>query len=505
LTAVSEVHVLCLDIGTSSVKAAIVGSTRGVVAARTQSYPLLMPRPAWVEQDPVAIQRAVARAIRSLRRRGSDDGLPNAIAVTGQMFSLQPVAENGSPLGTMLSWLDQRASSHAARLAQRVPVAHQAAVTGGIITAKDIVPRIHWLREVEPERWARTRWLLDCKESVVAWLTGAVAIDPTGASAFRVTRGGSAWDAGACQLLDVPLDRLAPIRSATSIAGTLRASVARSLGLTPGLPVVVGAGDVPASQLGSGAVAPGDAHLSLGTAAYLGIVADRPLHDPARQLGPLAHVIGGQQLLWLEIATGGGALRWIGRALAHPNGADVLVDGVLERLAAQSADGMSGLLFAPWLSGERVPLFDDHARGAFVGLGLHHRAGHLVRAVLEGVAFQLRSAWDYGLRYGVTPGVVRVVGGGGGGRTWLGIIADALGRPLEVVAHPGDAAAVGVAATAFTALGAWRDAREVVRLVRVAERIEPDPQRSAAADASFARFARLAAALQPAQGPGVPA
>jgi xylulokinase len=139
-----------------------------------------------------------------------------------------------------------------------------------------------------------------------------------------------------------------------------------------------------------------------------------------------------------------------------------------------------------------------------VGLELHHRAGHLVRAVLEGVAFQLRSAWHYGLAYGVDPGVIRVVGGGGVGRTWLGIIADALGRPLEVVADPGDAAAVGVAATAFVALGAWRDPREVVRLVRVAQRIEPDPRRSAAADASFARYARLAAALQPARALGTP-
>jgi xylulokinase len=209
--------------------------------------------------------------------------------------------------------------------------------------------------------------------------------------------------------------------------------------------------------------------------------------------------------LWLEIATGGGALRWIGRALAQPNGANMLDDGALERLAAGHAEGMSSLLFAPWLSGERVPLFDDRARGAFVGLGLHHRAGHLVRAVLEGVAFQLRSAWEYGLAYGVTPGVIRVVGGGGTGRTWLGIIADVLGRPLEVVADPGNSTAVGGAATAFVALGAWRDARDVVRIVRVAECIEPDPMRSAAADVSFARFSQLAADLVPAQELGLPA
>jgi xylulokinase len=182
-----------------------------------------------------------------------------------------------------------------------------------------------------------------------------------------------------------------------------------------------------------------------------------------------------------------------------------LDDAAMERLAAEAAEGMGGLLFAPWLSGERVPLFDDHVRAAFVGLGLNHRAGHLVRAVLEGVAFQLRWAWDYGLAFGVTPGVVRVVGGGGVGRTWLGIIADVLGRPLEVVANPADAAAVGVAATAFVALGAWSDPREVSRLVRVAERIEPDAHRSAAADASFARFTRLAAALRLARDPVVAA
>ena len=491
---------LAYDVGTSGVKVVLASSQRGITASQQQSYRLSTPRPGWVEQDPDHIRTAIAAVTRDLLRVA--EVAPTAIAgivLTAQMFSLQPADEDGEPIGPMLSWLDQRAAPQAAALSTRVSHDRQFDAAGSVITAKDIVPRIHWLRDEAPQSWARTRWLLDCKEATLAWLTGRAVTDRAGASAYRLTTTDStAWDVELCELLDVPPGMLPEIAPATSVAGALRAVAADAMGLPAGVPVFVGAGDVPASQVGAGALSAGDAHLSLGTAIYLGIHADAPLTDPSRRLGVLGHAAPDAWILWLEIATGGAALSWIGRALGDPARPDASLDHALvEQLVVSVAGDTDDLLFAPWLSGERVPLFDDSARGAFVGLALRHGRAHFVRAVMEGVAYQIRWAYEYGLAYGVRAGSIRAVGGGGMGRVWLGIIADTLGRPIEVLDAPQDAAALGVAAVAFVGLGAWPSLDSIHEHVRVARVITPDAARAGVHDRGFARFRALHAALGP--------
>lgn len=485
--------VLAFDVGTSGVKATLVDARRGILGSAGRRYRLSTPAAGWVDQDVRAIRAAMGRVSRSLLRDRSVR--VEAVSVTAQMFSLQPVDADLEPVGPMLSWLDQRAAGVAADLARRVPPEEQARRMGSRITAKDIVARALWLRSEAPERHARTAWLLDCKEAIVAWLCGAVVIDPSGASAWRLADAtGGAWDPGACDLVGIDRALLPPIAPATSLAGGITPAASRALGVQAGTPVMVGAGDVPASQLGAGAVGRGRAHLSLGTAAYLGIDADPGACDPAGNLGTLAHAVPGRSIVWLEIATGGGALAWVGRVLAPatPRG---MPAARLERLASMVAGQTDDLLFAPWLSGERVPLFDDAARGAFVGLSLQHGPGHLARAVMEGVAFQIRWALAYGNEFGTAPTAIRVVGGGGVGSVWLGIIADTLDRELEVVAAPQDAAALGAAAIAFVGLGWWRDLAQVADLVRVERVVRPDAARARARDRLFPLFQRLHPAL----------
>ncbi len=491
---------LAIDVGTSGVKAVLASSTLGIVGSRQRSYPLHTPRPGWVEQDPLEIRAALVAATRDLLDTSTSATADIAgIVLTAQMFNLQPVDATGEPVGPMLSWLDQRAAGEAAGLALRVSPDRQFQAAGSVVTAKDIVPRIHWLRQRAPDTWSRTSWLLDCKEAVVAWMTGRAVTDAAGASAYRLTdHRATGWDRALCELLSVPPDRLPEVAPATAVAGGLLPGAATAMGLPAGLPVFVGTGDVPASQVGSGAIRPGDAHLSLGTAIYLGFHVDAPLGDPAHQLGVLGHAVPDAWILWLEIATGGAALTWITRALGDPTLPDGVVDHAhIERLVRSAEGDTDDLLFAPWLSGERVPLFDDGARGAFVGLALRHGRAHLVRAVMEGVAYQIRWAYEYGLAYGVMPGSVRAVGGGGLGDAWLGIIADTLGRPIEVVDAPQDAAALGAAALAFVGLEAWPAIDAVATQVRVARVIEPDAERACRRDQGFARYRTLHAALAP--------
>jgi sugar (pentulose or hexulose) kinase len=221
--------------------------------------------------------------------------------------------------------------------------------------------------------------------------------------------------------------------------------------------------------------------------------------DPAGQLGVLGHVAPDRWILWLEVATGGGALSWLLRLLDAPDadepGASTLAD--LDRLVAEADPGMDGLLFAPWLSGERVPVFDDRLRGAFVGLALGHRRGHLVRAVMEGVAYQMRWALDYADGYGVSVDEIRAVGGGTIGTAWTQIVADTLGRPMLSMASPQDATARGAAACAIVGLGLEPDL-EFARETAIVERMHrPDLDRMASADRAFGRYRRLYDALQP--------
>lgn len=490
--------VLAYDVGTSGVKAVVVDDAGTVLGSRVRTYGLVTTGAGHVEQDIDAIMVELGRASREvLAAVGVDPADVVGIAVTAQMFSVVPVDPGGRPLRPMISWLDQRAAPEAAAIRA---AADERGDDGfgafdAVLTAKDIVPRIAWLAEHESETDARTAWYLDCKEAVVARLTGAVAIDPSGASAFRLLDAHTGtWDHERCRRAGVPVERLPPIRPGTDVVGGLTTDAALLTGLRAGTAVVTGAGDVPASQIGAGAVSVGDAHLSLGTALYLGITADRHVTDPGRRLGPLRHVAPPGWLLWLEVATGGAALSWLQRQVTGPGdapGDHAALDAAVDSVAGE----MEGLQFVPWLTGERVPLFDDDVRAAFIGLSLHHGRAHLARAVMEGVASQIAWAYEYGLAYGLGVGTIRAVGGGSIGPVWTRLIAEALGRPIEVMGEPQDAGARGAAACALVGRGLAADIRTAVP-ARVRHVVEPDPQRIAAAAARMATFRALYPAIR---------
>ncbi len=489
--------VVAYDVGTSGVKAVVVDASGRVLGSRVRSYGLSTPRPDHVEQDIETMVAELGTASREvIDAVGVDPSDVAAVALTAQMFSVVPVDPSGVPLRPMLSWLDQRSSVEAARIRGAAGPDEGYGRFDAVLTAKDIVPRISWVESHEREVARRTAWYLDCKEAVVARLTGTAAIDPTGASAFRLVDPATGeWDGELCRLADVPIARLPPIVGATEVVGTLTREAADATGLRPGTPVACGAGDVPASQIGAGAVAVGDVHLSLGTAVYFGVLSDVHLKDPARRLGPLRHIALPGWLLWLEIATGGGALSWLDRQIAGLGGAAERDHASIDASVESVADEMEDLQFVPWLTGERVPLFDDAARAAFVGLALHHGRAHLIRAVMEGVASQIAWAYEYGLAYGIEPGTIRAVGGGSIGGVWTRLIADALDRPLEIVADPQDAAARGAAACALVAAGLADDVRTAVP-PKIERSVSPDPERAAQARARLTTFRRLYPALR---------
>lgn len=491
----AEPRVVAYDVGTTNVKAVLTDLDGEVLGVHTRGLPLRRLSGGRVEQELDDIDVAMAAATRGLLAETST--LPAriaAVAVTGQMFNVVPVFADRTRRHPMLSWLDQRAVDDAVDLERRLSAEEQFAMFDAVLTAKDIVPRINWMARRQPRLDAEVAVYLDCKEAVVHRLTGHAVTDPVGASAYRLFDAESGcWGRDRCRAARVDLGQLPEVRSAFAAAGDLLPSAARTLGLQPGTPVAVGCGDVATSQLGSGAVLPGDVQLSLGTSGYFGFMLDQHLQDPGRRLGPLAHALPDRWILWLEIATAGGALTWLEHLVS--------TDGAGERFSArlssvqvrEAARGMDGLIFAPWLSGERVPLFDDSARGAFIGLGLHHDARHLTRAVMEGVAYQMRWAFEYGLAFGVAPRTIRVVGGGGMGTGWLQVIADVLGRRLEVVDEASHTAARASAMIAIGMLAGRHDLPD--QPVDVDRIVVPDPRESDRHAHNFDRFRNLHQAL----------
>lgn len=488
-------HFLAFDVGTSGVKAVVVDADGRLLDSSYRPYDLLMVGDAGVEQDLDAIIEATLDAAAELVARTTVT--ISGIGVTAQMFNIVAVDAGGRPLGPMISWLDQRSEGAAAALAKALPSAEQYARLNAVVSGKDIVPKILWLRDEHPDVYAAGATLLDCKEAVVMHLTGAAVIDHVGASAYRLyDHATHDWDENACRATGIDIEKLPKVCAPTDVAGPLLPDVAARLGLTQDVAVYVGAGDVPASQLGSGAVAPGDLHVSLGTAVYFGLAMSEPRPDPRQRLGVLAHAAPDQWILWLEIATGGAALAWAVRMLGldRPGPVDY---AHIEQLVRDSADDMDGLLFAPWLSGERVPVFDDSARAAFVGLSLHHGPGHMLRAVMEGVAFQMRWALEYAVDYGQDVDRVRAVGGGTMGSEWTQIIADVLEHPLEAVAQPQDAAAVGAAACAIVGSGAQPDYAFLTARAAVQHTYLPNSARALEYSERYAHYRRLYDALYP--------
>jgi xylulokinase len=480
-------YVISYDVGTSGVKAVLADAVGRAVASLSRPYGLVTLADGWVEQDMGEILAAIGEATGQLiSRSGVGAASIAAIGVTGQMFNLVAVDGRGEPLAPMMSWLDLRATPQARALASWMPPSEQFKQLGSLVTAKDVIPKMLWLREQRPDIWRRTAKVLDCKETVVMHLTGMPITDYAGASAVRLFDATSrVWSESACALLEIPLSMLPETAPATNIAGGLLPEPAKRLGLVAGTPVVVGAGDVPATQVGAGATAPGDAHLSLGTAGYWGITLAEPLVDPMERVGLLAHMDPAQWILWLEVATAGGALAWFLRVLgpAAPDHATV------DRLVREATDNVP--VFAPWLSGERAPVFDDYARAAFVGLGLHHGLGHMLRGIMEGVAFQVRWAFDYALAFGSPVVEIRTVGGGTMSDVWLQIISDVLDRPLMAIRDPQDAGARGAAACALVGVGLQTDFAFAKTSAAVEKTYQPAPATRERYERGYSRYVQL--------------
>jgi xylulokinase len=468
---VSEL-LLGLDLGTTGARALAVTAGGEVVAEATASYPLLSPRPGWSEQHPgewLQASRTVLRAVAA-----EVGGEVAALGLTGQMHGSVFLDSAGRVIRPALLWNDQRTHRQAAAITARIGERRLLEITGNLALTGFQAPKLLWLRDEEPAAYGRISTVLLPKDYVRLWLTGERLTDVSDASGtLLLDLERRTWSEELLDRLELPRAWFPAVLESPEPAGRLRPEVAADLGLRAGTTVAAGAGDNAAAAVGTGIVREGLVSSSIGTSGVVFAHTDRPRPDPSGRLHAFCHAVPGAYHLMGVSLSAGGSLRWWRDVLAEVAGE---VDyGHLAGLAAGVPAGSEGLLFLPYLNGERTPHLDPFARGAYFGLTARHGLGHLTRALMEGVVLSLRECLDLMTQAGLGVEEVRVTGGGARHPFWRQLQADVFRlparRPLteEGPAH-------GAALIAGVAAGVYRDVVEASAVVAIeTEAVQPDP------------------------------
>ncbi|MGD2206201.1 MAG: xylulokinase [Anaerolineae bacterium] len=447
-------HLLGIDASTTGVKALLMDERGEVAGAATAPLALSTPQPLWSEQDPADWWDGAANSIRQvLQETGISKSDVVAVGLTGQMHGLTLLDNAGEVLRPAILWNDQRTGAQCDEIRERLGRARLIQVTGNDALTGFTAPKILWVRQHEPEVYARVRHILLPKDYVRFKLTGAYATDRAGAAGTLLlnvkTRD---WSSEVLEALEIPVEWLPPTHEGPEVTGHVSAEAATATGLQAGTPVVGGGGDQAAQAVGVGAVQPGIVVLTLGTSGVVFASTDKPFVEPKGRLHAFCHAAPDRWHLMGVMLSAAGSLRWY---------RDTLAPGVeFDALLAPAADippGSEGLLFLPYLTGERTPHPDPLARGAFVGLTVRHSRPHLTRAVLEGVAFGLRDSFELIKSAGLTEiRQVRLSGGGAKSPLWRQILADVLAVELVTV-NTTEGAAYGAALLAGVGAGVWPD------------------------------------------------
>ncbi|NUR16921.1 MAG: gluconokinase [Dermatophilaceae bacterium] len=444
--------VIGLDVGTTAAKAVAFPVGQSGPAADVSAgheYPLVRPRSGWRVQDPDVVLRAVDGALSDVVAQLNGHTVVEAVSISTAMHAVIALDADHHPLTPIVTWADARARDEAREL-RATPVAAELQRSSGTpVHSMSPLTKLRWFSRHEPDLMARASTWGGLKDVVVLALTGRVATELSSASGTGLLSiDDRTWDPRALELAGVRRDQLPDVLPTTA-SFPLSAEAARRTGLPAGTPVVLGAGDGPLGNLGTGALRPGVAGLSLGTSGALRLVVDQPVADPTGRLFCYA-LTDEKWVVGTPISNGGAVVRWAGSVLAAdlPDGPDR--DADVLALAAGVPPGSEGLVMLPFLLAERGPLWDADVRGAFLGLRQHHTRGHFVRAAVEGVAFQLATVLD-GLDTVGPVTSIRATGGVFRAPLWCDVLGGVLGRPLLVTAGA-EGSALGAAALGLHAI-----------------------------------------------------
>jgi xylulokinase len=487
-------YFLGIDTSTTSSKALLIDERGEVIAVASSPHTLQTPKPLWSEQDPREWWDAVSASIKSvLEKAGIGGERIAAIGLTGQMHGLVLLDEAGNVLRPAILWNDQRTQSQCDEIHQRIGKEKFIRITGNVALTGFTAPKILWVKENEPEVYAKAKHVLLPKDYIRYKLTGEYAMDKAdGSGTVLFDLKSRDWSDEVLSALDIPRGWMPKTFEGTEFTGHITNEAASITGLKAGTPVAAGGGDQAAGAVGVGAVEPGIVGLTVGTSGVVFATTPSALIESEGRLHAFCHAVPGMWHFMGVMLSAAGSLQWYRDTLA-PN---MSFDDLLKEAESISA-GSEGLQFLPYLSGERTPHPDPLARGAFIGLTLRHSRAHMTRAVLEGVSFGLKDSFMLIQNAGLgTITQVRASGGGTKGALWRQILASVLEAELVTV-NTTEGAAYGAALLAGVGAGAWSDVVSACKAsVKITGSTLPDPAQQGGYRKSYALYQELYPALK---------
>ncbi len=498
------VYLLGIDVGTTGSKSLLINEMGQVTASATVEYPMYTPHPQWAEQDPEDWWQATVESIgRVLAESGANPDQVVGVGLTGQMHGLVLLDKDGAVLRPCILWNDQRTGSQCAWITDKVGPKRVLQLTGNPVLPGFTAPKIIWVREHEPEVYEKAVKVLLPKDYIRYRLTGEFATevsDASGTSLFDVGR--RRWAREMLEALDIPAEWLPECYESPVVSGHISKTGAEVTGLKAGTPVVGGGGDQAAQAVGSGIIETGLVSVTVGTSGVVFASTDEFVVEPEGRLHAFCHAVPNKWHLMGVMLSAGGSLRWyrdtLGRMekeIANLVGRDPYE--LLTAEAAQAPVGSEGLIFLPYLTGERTPYPDPNARGVFMGLTLRHDKAHLGRAVLEGVSYGLRDSLELMKDLGLEIRQVRASGGGARSDLWRQILADVFDTELVVI-NVTEGAAYGAALLAGVGAGVYEDVAEACQqAIEVVQRTEPVRESAALYGEFYPVYRALYGALKP--------
>jgi xylulokinase len=491
--------ILGIDVGTGGTRAVIVDETGHVLASATEEHvPFASPQLGWAEQDPRDWYRAATLAIRKALRTAALSPVSIAcVGFSGQMHGAVLLDECNEVIRPALIWCDQRTQAQCDELRNIFGERRLIELTSNPALTNFTLTKMLWVREHEPQNWSRVRKVMLPKDYVRLRLSGESAIDVADASGtLMLDVAERKWAAEVLQKTAIDSRILPRLCESPEVCGCISEDGAKETGLAAGTPVVAGAGDQAAGAVGIGINRPGTVSATIGTSGVVFAATDRPALDPRGRLHTFCHAIPGRWHVMGVTQAAGLSLRWFRDELGTgetPNGDPYdKMCAVAERVNP----GSDGAFWAPYLMGERTPHLDPNARAAFVGLNASHTRAHLIRAVLEGVAFSLKDTFTILDEIGVPARRIRLGGGGARSPLWRQIQADVYGNEVEILAAE-EGAAYGAAILAGVGAGRWSTVDEACdAVVRVAARVQPNRNSSSLMQRNYQIYRRIYPALR---------
>ena len=471
-------YIIAHDVGTSGNKAVLVDTEGSVHGRRSESYRTDYPKPGWAEQEPADWWKAVTQTTKLLlEETGVSPKDVLCVTFSTQMLGIVPMDSQGGPLRPAIIWLDNRAGKQAGRMMRKfISAGVFALIAGTALGGKDGIPKLLWLRDEEPDIYDRMCCFLDVDGYLIYRSTGNMVMEWTCASVFGIDLKKKTWLNSIFRYVGLDPEKLPPLVRSIDQVGVLSKEAASEYGLLEGTPVYAGAGDAPCAAVGSGAVGEGEGHVYLGTSGWVGVVTER-MPQGKHGAASIHSADPSKAFLFAESETAGACLQWIGDEFYKSEKMDPSIPNVyalMDEKVRQIPPGSDYLIFTPWMYGERVPINDHYVRSSFLNLSAEHTRENLLRAVYEGVAYNIR--WiveivEKDFKFPLPH--LRVIGGGAKGEPWMQILADVTRRKVETVCEPQDAGAVGAALVAAVGLGLYPDFESLKKVVKVERAFEP--------------------------------